>query len=180
VRLPGRQRKHTRKPPWWPNRAHPATTERDRTSARKPALPLCVDSPTRLLKKQRYETRDTKSVWIRWGDVMRTTNRLTLIGHVTSIKPFQKATKVTVTTNRSWTSNGEHQERASYVPVTLLDAHEAKWAAENVGVGDLVHVEARVEEGSYGQDQDKTYTINIVSEAFNLLKRKGEVRSENP
>ncbi len=114
------------------------------------------------------------------GSAMRTTNRLTLIGHVASIKPFQKATKVTVTTNRSWTWNGERQERASYVPVTLLDAHEAEWAAENVGVGDLVHVEARVEEGSYGQDQDKTYTINIVSEAFNLLKRKGEVRRENP
>lgn len=47
-------------------------------------------------------------------------------------------------------------------------------------VGDLVHVEARVEEGSYGQDQDKAYTINVVSEAFNLLKRKCEGRSENP
>lgn len=66
------------------------------------------------------------------GSAMRTTNRLTLIGHVASIKPFQKATKVTVTTKRSWTSNGERQERASYVPVALLDAHQAKWAAENV------------------------------------------------
>jgi hypothetical protein len=34
---------------------------------------------------------------------MRTTNRLTLIGHIASVKPFQKVTKVTVATNRDWT-----------------------------------------------------------------------------
>lgn len=109
---------------------------------------------------------------------MRTTNRLTLIGHVASIKPFQKATKVTVTTNRSWISNGERQERASYVPVSLLDIGQAKWVADNVGVGDLVHVEARVEEASYGEGDEKTYTVNVVSEEFNLLRRKADARGD--
>lgn len=111
---------------------------------------------------------------------MRTTNRLTLIGHIASIKGFDKVTKATVATNRTWTANGEEKSAASYVPVSILDGRQAKWAAGNVGVGDLVHIEARVEEASYGEGDAKTYVVNVIAEEFNLLRRKsagGEERS---
>jgi single-strand DNA-binding protein len=110
---------------------------------------------------------------------MRTTNRLTLIGHIASVKPFQKVTKVTVATNRDWIANGEKKSAASYVPVSILDERQATWVAENVDVGDLVHVEARVEEGSYGQGEDKTYTVNVVAQELNLMRRKGDASAED-
>ena len=103
---------------------------------------------------------------------MRTTNRLTLIGHVASIKPFERVTKVTVATNRTWTANGEEKSAPSYVPVSVLDARQASWVAGNVGVGDLVHIEARVEEASFGEGQSKAYVVNVIAETFNLLRRK--------
>ena len=103
---------------------------------------------------------------------MRTTNRLTLIGHVAATKAFEKVTKVTVVTNRTWTSEGERKSAASYVPVSVLDRRQAQWVAERVGVGDLVHVEARVEDASYGDGQIKSYVVNVIAEEFNLLKRK--------
>lgn len=109
---------------------------------------------------------------------MRTTNRLTLIGHVAAIKPFEKVTKVTVVTNRTWTTEGERKSAASYVPVSVLDRGQAKWAAESVSVGDLVHVEARVEDASYGDGQVKSYVVNVIAEEFNLLKRKAVADGE--
>ena len=91
----------------------------------------------------------------------------------------QKVTKVTVATNRDWIANGEKKSAASYIPVSILDERQATWVAENVGVGDLVHVEARVEEGSYGQGEDKTYTVNVVAQEFNLMRRKGDASAED-
>ncbi len=103
---------------------------------------------------------------------MRTTNRLTLIGHIASIKSFEKVTKATVATNRTWTANGEEKSAPSYVPVSVLDPRQASWVAGNVGVGDLVHIEARVEEASFGEGASKAYVINVIVETFNLLRRK--------
>lgn len=103
---------------------------------------------------------------------MQTTNRLTLIGHVAAIKPFEKVTKVTVATNRTWMANGEQKSAASYVPVSILDARDAGWAAKEIKVGDLVHVEARVEEASYGEADARKHVVNVISEKLNLLRRK--------
>jgi single-stranded DNA-binding protein len=91
----------------------------------------------------------------------------------------QKVTKVTVATNRDWIANGGKKSAVSYVPVSILDERQATWVAENVCVGDLVHVEARVEEGSYGHGEDKTYTVNVVAQEFNLMRRKGDASAED-
>ena len=104
---------------------------------------------------------------------MQTTNRLTLIGHVATLKAFAKVTKVTIVTNRTWMADGERKSAASHVPVSVLDQRQAQWVAESVGVGDLVHLEARVEEGSYGEDQATKHVVNVIAEEFNLLKRRG-------
>lgn len=102
---------------------------------------------------------------------MRSVNRLTILGNVGSIHAFAKATKVSIATNRTWTDKeGERHERTDWVPVTILDRGQAEWIAANVAKGDPVYVEAKVRETSYGEGDDKTYTIDIVADVFNLLR----------
>ena len=98
---------------------------------------------------------------------MRSINRLTLLGNV---KAFAKVSKVSIATNRLWTdAKGDKQERCDWVPVTILDEAQAKWVAENVNKGDSVYVEARVGETSYGEGEDRKFTIDIIATTFNLM-----------
>ncbi|MEC5291919.1 MULTISPECIES: single-stranded DNA-binding protein [unclassified Aurantimonas] len=102
---------------------------------------------------------------------MRSINRLTVLGNVGSIKSFGKVTKVSIATNRNWTDNsGSRQERTDWVPVTILDPKQAEWIAENVAKGDSVFVEARVGESSYGEGDDRKFTVDIIATTFNLLR----------
>ncbi len=101
---------------------------------------------------------------------MRSINRLTLLGHVGNVKAFAKVTKVSIATNRVWTdAKGNRQDRTDWVPVTILDEAQAKWVAENVLKGDSVCVEARVGETSYGEGEDRKFTVDIIATSFNLM-----------
>lgn len=104
---------------------------------------------------------------------MRNKNQLILIGHVASLKAFDKVTRVTVATNREWTDGeGKKHTRTSYVPLSIFDRNQAKFAADHVGEGYLVHAEARVEEGSYGEGDERTFVVNVIAEEFTLLRKK--------
>ena len=104
---------------------------------------------------------------------MRTKNQLTIIGHVASLKAFDKVTRVTVATDRDWTdAEGKKHSRTSYVPLSIFDRNQAKFVSEHVGEGDLVYTEARVEEGSFGEGDEKTYVVNIIAEEFTLLRKR--------
>lgn len=101
---------------------------------------------------------------------MRSVNRLTLLGNVGSINAFNGCLKVSIATNRSWAGdNGDRTERTDWVPVTIFDETQRRWIEENVEKGDTVYVEARVAQGSYGQGDDKRYTVDVVATLFNKL-----------
>lgn len=101
---------------------------------------------------------------------MRSINRLTILGNVGSVRSFGKVAKVSVATNRVWFDTaGAKQERTDWVPVTILDEAQADWVAKNVGKGDSVYVEARVAQSSYGEGDDRKFSVDIVATTFNRL-----------
>ncbi|MEF2559227.1 hypothetical protein VQ044_24125, partial [Aurantimonas sp. C2-5-R2] len=53
--------------------------------------------------------------------------------------------------------------------VTILDPKQAEWIAGNVAKGDSVFVEARVGESSYGEGDDRKFTVDIIATTFNLM-----------
>ena len=107
---------------------------------------------------------------------MRSINRLTVLGYVGSVKTFGKVTKLSIATNRSWTSasDGERKERTDWVPVTVLDERQAEWIAANITKGDAVYIEARVGETSYDKDGERRYTVDVIADMVNLVKSRPE------
>jgi single-strand DNA-binding protein len=90
------------------------------------------------------------------------------------LKAFDKVTRVTVATDRDWTdTEGKKHSRTSYVPLSVFDRSQSKFISEHVGEGDLVYVEAHVEEGSFGEGEERTYVVNVIAEEFTLLRKKG-------
>ena len=59
---------------------------------------------------------------------MRSIDRFTVNGNVGSVTSFEKAAKVNVATDRSWTDDaGEKQTKTDWVTVTILDERQAAW-----------------------------------------------------
>lgn len=80
---------------------------------------------------------------------MRSINRFTIHGHIGSIVPFDKSTKLNIATNRSWLDNkGEQREVTDWVQISILDDRQAKWVAEHAKVGDIAFAEGRISNGS--------------------------------
>lgn len=101
---------------------------------------------------------------------MRSVNRLTVLGNVGSVRTFGKVTKLSIATNRVWYDNGgAKQERTDWVPVTILEEGQAEWVANNVRKGDSVYVEARVAQSSYGEGDDRKFSVDVIATTFNLL-----------
>ncbi len=53
--------------------------------------------------------------------------------------------------------------------VTIFDEAQRHGSRENVEAGDLVYVEARVAQTSYGEGENRTYTVDVVATLFNKL-----------
>ena len=91
-------------------------------------------------------------------------------------RPSARVTKLSIATNRSWTSasDGERKERTDWVPVTVLDERQAEWIAANITKGDAVYIEARVGETSYDKDGERRYTVDVIADMVNLVKSRPE------
>lgn len=103
---------------------------------------------------------------------MRTTNLFIVRGRVGQTpKAFNKAAKVSVATDRSWTdSKGERREETDWVTVTILNEKSAEWAIANIAKGDGVYAECRVADGSYkAQSGETVYTTDIIANVFHKL-----------
>ena len=100
---------------------------------------------------------------------MRSVNRLTVLGNVGSITVFDNVLKVSVATARTFKQDGERREKTDWVPITIFEPGMREWVEENVQKGDQVYVEARVSQSSYGEGDNKKYTVDVVASLFNKL-----------
>jgi single-strand DNA-binding protein len=105
---------------------------------------------------------------------MRTFNELNLQGYVGKVVAFEKATKVSIATERSWKDGDEWQRETDWVDVTILNPKRARWVAENIGKGDLVFAKARVANSSFEKDGQTHYTVDIIAERFSLIAAKAD------
>ena len=85
---------------------------------------------------------------------MHTRNLFILLGRVGQApKAFEKAAKISVATDRTWTdAKGERREQTDWVTVTILNEKAAAWAIAHITKGDAVYAECRIADGLYVQD----------------------------
>jgi single-strand DNA-binding protein len=102
---------------------------------------------------------------------LRTTNLFILRGRVGQApKAFNKAVKINVATDRSWTDGkGERREETDWVTVTILNEKAAEWTIANIAKGDAVYAECRIADGSYKKDGETVYTTDIIANVFHKL-----------
>lgn len=101
---------------------------------------------------------------------MRSINRFTVNGNVGSLTTFDKAVKVNIATDRSWTNDkGESQSRTDWITVTILDDRQAAWVATNVKKGQPVIAEGRISNSSYERDGQTVYSMDLIATTFNVF-----------
>ncbi|CAN7709267.1 single-stranded DNA-binding protein [Phyllobacterium sp. LjRoot231] len=101
---------------------------------------------------------------------MRSINRFTVNGNVGSVTSFEKAAKVNVATDRSWTNDaGEKQTKTDWVTVTILDERQAAWVVENVKKGQPVIAEGRIGNSSYEKAGQTVYSTDLIATIFNAF-----------
>ena len=99
---------------------------------------------------------------------MHTRNLFILLGRVGQApKAFNKAAKISVATDRTWTdAKGERREQTDWVTVTLLNEKAAAWAIANIAKGDAVYAECRIADGSYKKGEETVYTTDVIAHVF--------------
>lgn len=106
---------------------------------------------------------------------MRSVNRFTVNGNVGSVILFEKAVKVNIATDRSWTNDkGESQSRTDWVTVTIFDERQAAWIAANVKKGQPVFAEGRMSNSSYEKDGQTVYSMDLIASTFNAFSANSE------
>ena len=109
------------------------------------------------------------------GFSVRSLNRFTLIGNVASIRQFDKVVKITVATDRAGTDvTGKPVSSTDFNQVSLLNERQRIWAAANVGVGDEVFVEGRIQSTKFEKNGETHYGTDFVATLFNLLRSKDD------
>ncbi len=104
---------------------------------------------------------------------MRSLNRFTLVGNVSSIRIFDKVVKISVATDRPGTDgSGKPAGPTDFIQVSLLNERQRAWAAGNIGVGDEVFVEGRIQSTKFERNGETQYGTDFVATLFNLLRSR--------
>lgn len=110
-------------------------------------------------------------------------NEVRLLGRVSnvSIKTGSKGKYaiVTVATNEAYKDkNDEWQQSATFHRVTTFTKSLVEKLEKKVSVGDLIDVEARLQNNSREKDGDTVYYIDIVATRIGIVAYKAEKTEE--
>jgi len=101
---------------------------------------------------------------------MRTFAEYQIIGHVGSITPAGSTLKVSIAADYGRKNDrGEWDSKPHWNTVTLFNENTVKWARDNLGPGDLVHVRGTIRETSYEKDGETRYGMTLAADQFDRL-----------
>lgn len=98
--------------------------------------------------------------------------RFHIIGRVGSVKPFDKATRVSIATNASYKDQGEWKDRTFWNEVVIFDRQTRGYIEKNLEIGDIVRVEGTLRQSSYERDGSKVYTTELVVDDFSRQPKR--------
>jgi len=108
-----------------------------------------------------------------------------IVGLVGKVVDFDKVVKVRIASQ--YLGRGEVDEngkaettyKTRWNTVTILNPGTVDWAKNNLVNGDLVDVTGSIGESSYGEGEDKTFTVDAVANEFTRLARKDQLASKS-
>lgn len=97
--------------------------------------------------------------------------KVSLQGYIGGTREVGKSLKIRVSYSESWKDrDGQPQKRDYWNTVTLFDSHRGyEWLKENLKVGDLVYIEAKVRDSSYEKDGQTVYDTTLVAETVAIV-----------
>ena len=104
---------------------------------------------------------------------MKTFSEYQIIGRVGNVTPAGPTLKVSIAADYGRkTDKGEWEGWAYWNTVTLFNESIIRWARDNLGQGDLVHVRGTLRETSYDKDGETRYGVTLAAEQFDRLLSK--------
>ena len=104
---------------------------------------------------------------------MKTIAEYQIIGRVGTITPVGSTLKVSIAADYGRKNDrGEWDSKPYWNTVTLFNETTVKWARDNLGPGDLVHVRGTLRETSYEKDGETRYGMTLAADQFDRLIAK--------
>ncbi|WP_171181148.1 single-stranded DNA-binding protein [Ruegeria sp. HKCCD8929] len=80
--------------------------------------------------------------------------------------------KFNVAKSESWTDRdtGERRERTKWNTITVFDSNPGfNWIRDNLNKGDLVYIEAEVQNTSYEKNGETVYGVSIIADKVAIV-----------
>lgn len=105
-------------------------------------------------------------------------NEVRLIGRTAKIETMEgskgKYAIVTVATNEAYKDGDEWKEKATFHRVTVFKKDLVEKAGNKLAMGDLVFVDARLQNSRREKDGETTYYVDIVANKISIMARKAQ------
>lgn len=104
---------------------------------------------------------------------MYTFAKASFLGHIGKAPTVQgNVMKFNIAKSESWKDRetGERKERTKWNTITLFDNHPGfAWLRDNLKKGDLVTVEAEIENTSYEKNGETIYGVSIIADKVAIV-----------
>ena len=104
---------------------------------------------------------------------MKTFAEYQIIGRIGRVIPAGSALKVSVAADYGRRNDkGAWEEKPFWNTVTVFNENMIRWARDNLGTGDLIHVRGTIREVSYDKDGETRYGVSLSADQLDLLAKK--------
>ena len=101
---------------------------------------------------------------------MRGMAKFIITGRIGNIREAGSALKISIASDYPRKDErGEWESNTHWNTVTVFGEKTVAWIKEKTKPGDLVQTEGRMRQGSYEKGGETVYTVEIISDEFNLL-----------